>query len=108
MLIIKTVLHYSHLLLSFIYVVVTPANAQNIPDFLRFPFDVGRRFQPQHVVNSALDVSRGLFLTAQQAPIPTPAQLFDIGINLLVGYPIEQVFSAINAFCKSLLDGICR
>lgn len=75
-------------------------NAQYVPNFLSSAFEFGRRFQPEHVVSSAIDASTGLLLTAKNAPIPTPFDFFDIGINLLVGYPTEQVFNAINTFCK--------
>ncbi|XP_037026483.1 vitellogenin-1-like isoform X1 [Bradysia coprophila] len=75
-------------------------NAQYVPNFLSSAFEFGRRFQPDHVVRSAIDASTGLLLTAQNAPIPTPVEFFDIGINLIVGYPTEQVFNAINTFCS--------
>lgn len=75
-------------------------NAQYIPNFLSSALEFGRRFQPDYVVSSAIDASTGLLLTAKKAPIPAPIDFFNIGINLLVGYPTEQVFSAINSFCK--------
>lgn len=75
-------------------------SAQFIEHFLNSAFNAGQRFQPQDVVNSALDVSKGLLLSASRAFIPTPVELFDMGINLIVGFPIEQTFIAINTFCK--------
>lgn len=89
-----------HYLVISLTCAVTFTNAQYVQNFLRHAFDIGRRFQPQDVFSSAVDVGRGLLLSAQHAPIPTPAEFFDIGINLIVGFPTEQVFSAINTFCK--------
>lgn len=77
-------------------------SGQYIAHFLNSAWNAGQRFQPQDVVNSAIDVSKGVLLSASRAFIPTPVEFFDMGINLIVGFPIEQTFTAINAFCKCL------
>lgn len=101
MLIIKVVrnLHLQYVVVLLPYV-ISFTNAQYIQHFLRNAFEIGRKFPAQDLVSSAVDVSRGLLLSANRAPIPTPAEYFDFGINLIVGYPTEQVFTAINTFCK--------
>lgn len=102
MLIIKVVRNHLHL--QFIVILLTCtvsyARPQYIQHFLRNAFDFSRKFQVEDVFSSAIDVSRGLLLSANTALIPSPAELFDIGINFVVGYPTEQVFTAINTFCK--------
>ncbi len=101
MLIIKEVHNYLQIsLMSLAISAITFTNAQNVQNFWQNAFDFGRRFQPDHVLSSALDIGRGLVLSAQKTPIPTPVEFFDLGINLLVGYPNEQIFMAINTFCK--------
>lgn len=48
---------------------------------------------------SATDVAKGVLEKIPDA-IPKPEDLFQAGKNLIAGYPFEQVFSAINTFCK--------
>lgn len=48
---------------------------------------------------SATDVAKGIIEKIPDA-IPKPEDLFQTGKNLIAGYPFEQVFSAINTFCK--------
>lgn len=91
---------YRRYIVTLLACTIAFCNAQYLPNFLSSAFDFGRRFRTDHVLSSAIDASTGLLLTAKNAPIPTPVEFFDIGINLLVGYPTEQVFSAINTFCK--------
>lgn len=102
MLIIKVVRKHLHLQYVAILLTCTVSftNPQYVQNFLRSAFDFGRRFQVEDVFSSAIDVSRGLLLSANTASIPSPAEFFDIGINFIVGYPTEQVFIAINTFCK--------
>lgn len=112
MLIVKML--FDHLRPYYIILILTYAinfnSAQYFEHFLNSAFNAGRRFPPQDVVNSAFDVSKGLLLSASRTFIPTPVELFDMGINLIVGFPIEQTFVAINTFCKcSLITRIfCR
>lgn len=48
---------------------------------------------------SATDVAKGIIEKIPDA-IPKPDDIFQAGKNLIAGYPFEQVFSAINTFCK--------
>lgn len=100
---IKVVRNHLHLQCAVILIssTVSFAKPQYVQNFLRSAFDISQKFQAQDVFSSAIDVSRGLLLSAGAAPIPTPVEFFDIGINLIVGLPTEQVFTAINTFCKS-------
>lgn len=95
-------LHYFRMyyIVTIIAYAITFTSAQYIENFLRSAFDASQKLRPQDVVSSAIDVSRGVLLSANRALVPTPAEFFDIGINLIVGFPIEQVFTAINTFCK--------
>lgn len=102
MLIMKVLRNYLHLqsVVLLLPCAINFTNAQFVQNFLNRALDFGRRFQPEDVFSSAVDASRGLFLSATRAPIPTPADFFDFGINFVVGYPTEQLFTAINIFCK--------
>lgn len=92
-------LHLQYVVILFTYG-ISLTNAQYVHNFFKNAFEFGRKFQAQDLVSSAVDVSTGLLLSASRAHIPTPAEYFDFGINLLVGLPFEQVFTAINTFCK--------
>lgn len=89
-----------HCIVTLLACTILSTNAQYVPNFLSRALEFGRRFRPDHVVSSAIDAGTGLLLTARNAPIPTPIEIFHIGINLLVKYRAEQVFRAIDSFCK--------
>lgn len=48
---------------------------------------------------SAVDVAKGVVDKIPDV-IPKPEDIFQGGKNLIAGYPFEQIFSAINSFCK--------
>lgn len=54
----------------------------------------------QDIGKSAADVAKGIIEKIPDA-IPKPEDIFQAGKNLIAGYPFEQVFSAINTFCRS-------
>lgn len=51
------------------------------------------------VGKSAVDVAKGVVDKIPDV-IPKPDDIFQGGKNLIAGYPFEQIFSAINSFCK--------
>lgn len=97
--VLRNYLHLQFVLLS-LPCAINLTNAQFVQNFLNRAFEFGRRFQPEDVFSSAVDASRGLLLSVTRAPIPSPTDFFDFGINFVVGYPTEQLFTAINTFCK--------
>lgn len=80
---------------------VNYSNGQLIGNFFKSAIENGRsnRFRLGDIINSASDTGRGLALNFDNV-IPTPDEFFNFGKNILVGYPIERAFTAINAFCK--------
>lgn len=57
------------------------------------------RFRLGDVINSAEDATKGIALHLDNV-LPTPEEFFDLGKNLILGYPVERAFSAINSFCE--------
>lgn len=51
------------------------------------------------VGKSTVDVVKGVVNKIPDV-IPKPDDIFQGGKNLIAGYPFEQLFSAINSFCK--------
>lgn len=85
----------------FVIFTVNDSNGQLIGNFLKNAIENSRtnRFRLGDIINSAGDTGRGLALNLDNV-IPTPDEFFNFGKNLLVGYPIERAFTAINTFCK--------
>lgn len=77
------------------------SNGQLIGNFFKTAIENSRnnKFRLGDIINSATDTGRGLALNFDNV-IPTPDEFFNFGKNLLVGYPIERAFTAINTFCK--------
>lgn len=68
--------------------------------FILFKFYLGTEsLDLMDIGRSAQDVAKGIIEKIPDA-IPKPEDLFQTGKNLIAGYPFEQVFSAINTFCK--------
>lgn len=68
--------------------------------FILFKFYLGTEsLDFKDIGRSATDVAKGIIEKIPDA-IPKPEDLFQTGKNLIAGYPFEQVFSAINTFCK--------
>lgn len=80
------------------------SNSQIIGNFFKTAIENSRsnKFRLGDIINSAADTGRGLALNLDNV-IPTPDEFFNFGKNLLVGYPIERAFTAINTFCKYFL-----
>lgn len=80
---------------------VNYSNGQLFGNFFKSAIENSQsnRFRLGDIINSAADTGRGLALNLDNV-IPTPDEFFNIGKNLLVGYPIERAFTAINTFCK--------
>lgn len=80
---------------------VNYSNSQLIGNFFKTAIENGRshRFRLGDIINSAEDTGRGIALHVDNV-IPTPEAFFNLGKNLLVGYPLERAFSAINTFCE--------
>lgn len=80
---------------------VNDSNGQLIGNLFKAAIENSRsnRFRLGDIINSAADTGRGLALNLDNV-IPTPDEFFNFGKNLLVGYPIERAFTAINTFCK--------
>lgn len=80
---------------------VNHSNGQLFGNFLKTAIDNSRshRFRLGDVINSAEDASKGIALHIDNV-IPTPEAFFNLGKNLIIGYPIERAFNAINTFCE--------
>lgn len=80
---------------------VNHSNGQLLGNFLKTAIDNSRshRFRLGDVINSAEDASKGIALHIDNV-IPTPEAFFNLGKNLIIGYPIERAFNAINTFCE--------
>ncbi len=86
------------------FIVICSVNfttGQLIGNFFKSAIENSRshRFRLGDIINSAEDTGRGIALHADNV-IPTPEEFFNLGKNLLVGYPFERAFDAINKFCK--------
>lgn len=59
----------------------------------------GFDFSISSLVQSTGDTIKGV---ASKFPlaIPTPDTIFNVGKNVLAGYPVEAAFKAISIFCK--------
>lgn len=55
------------------------------------------------MVKSLSDVTGGLVRTLPNV-LPKPADIFSTGKNLLAGYPVEVLMSAINLFCTAAMS----
>lgn len=67
---------------------------------LVFMFHTGTRsFDLKDIGKSAGDVAKGIVDKLPDV-IPSPEDIFQGGKNLIAGYPVQSIFSAINSFCE--------
>lgn len=99
----RTKLQVIEMVCSFVVIIlaVNHSNGQLIGKLFKNAIENGRanRFRLGDIINSAEDAGRGIALHADNV-IPTPEAFFNLGKNLLVGYPLERTFDTINTFCE--------
>lgn len=57
------------------------------------------KFNPLHIGTSVGDTVSGL-VSKIPSLVPSAETIFQVGKNVLAGYPVEAAFKAINLFCK--------
>lgn len=73
---------------TFEFVKDIPNRIPKPSDVLGIPFD---SYNLEDVGKSAADVAQGFAEKIPSISIPKPDEIFEMGKNLLVGYPFEQV-----------------